>query len=390
VIRVGFISQGSGQTWLGGTHYFQNIINAITSGPGTRLEAVIFCGHQGEHSFGTCPDVPVIRARILDIGTVPFIIRMAVRKIAGHDILLERLLKKHGVSVLSHSGSLGMNSPIPTIGWIADFQHKYYPDFFSRDELEERDRSFRLLCRECSCIILSSQAARSDAERFFPEYAGKYRVLHFVAGTMDLKDLPPFELVREKYQIGTPYFIVPNQFWVHKNHDVILEALKILHDRNQQVIVISTGNTQDRRYPGYFDKIQNKIRDYGISDQFRILGIIPYRELLQLMIHANAVINPSLFEGWSTTVEEAKSLGAPCILSDIPVHREQNPDAGIFFPPHDPGTLAEILRERSRDTRTPGDRVDPDRIMESLHHRMAGFIRQYEQIVTETVASGKK
>lgn len=44
-----------------------------------------------------------------------------------------------------------------------------------------------------------------------------------------------------------------------------------------------------------------------------------------LMKHAIAIINPSLFEGGSTTVEEAKSLLKVIILSGIPVHREQNP-----------------------------------------------------------------
>lgn len=33
-------------------------------------------------------------------------------------------------------------------------------------------------------------------------------------------------------------------------------------------------------------------------------------------------VNPSFYEGWSTTVEEAKSIGVPLLLSDIPVHRE--------------------------------------------------------------------
>ncbi len=45
--------------------------------------------------------------------------------------------------------------------------------------------------------------------------------------------------------------------------------------------------------------------------------------MLVLLAHAVAVINPSRFEGWSSSVEEAKALGKPLIVSDIPVHREQ-------------------------------------------------------------------
>lgn len=58
---------------------------------------------------------------------------------------------------------------------------------------------------------------------------------------------------------------------------------------------------------------------------------------------AVANINPSLFEGWSTTVEEAKAIGKPVALSGILVHREQNPGQARYFPAHDGVAPAEIL-----------------------------------------------
>ena len=46
---------------------------------------------------------------------------------------------------------------------------------------------------------------------------------------------------------------------------------------------------------------------------------------------AVAIVNPSLSEGWSTNVEEARALGVPMVLSDIAVHREQAGDRAVFF-----------------------------------------------------------
>lgn len=71
--------------------------------------------------------------------------------------------------------------------------------------------------------------------------------------------------------------------------------------------------------------------------------VLPYADVLGLMRTAVAVINPSLMEGWSTTVEEAKSLGAPLILSDIPVHREQASTIADFFDAQSPASLAQVL-----------------------------------------------
>ena len=58
---------------------------------------------------------------------------------------------------------------------------------------------------------------------------------------------------------------------------------------------------------------------------------------------AVAVINPSLFEGWSTTVEEAKSIGVPQLLSDLPVHREQSPLLCKYFDPHNSEDVADVI-----------------------------------------------
>ena len=125
-------------------------------------------------------------------------------------------------------------------------------------------------------LIFSSNAAKSDAEKFYPEYAKKYRSLHFAGGTPDLSGLPDFTLLKERYHIKEPYFIVPNQFWAHKNHMVILEALKLLNARRRPVIVIATWNTFDDRQPDYFMVLENKIRDDKLSENFFVTGVIPY------------------------------------------------------------------------------------------------------------------
>jgi glycosyltransferase involved in cell wall biosynthesis len=61
-----------------------------------------------------------------------------------------------------------------------------------------------------------------------------------------------------------------------------------------------------------------------------LLGLIPHEYIPALIRSCAALINPSTFEGWSTTVEEAKSMGTPMILSSLRVHREQSEDA-LFF-----------------------------------------------------------
>jgi glycosyltransferase involved in cell wall biosynthesis len=87
----------------------------------------------------------------------------------------------------------------------------------------------------------------------------------------------------------------------------------------------------------------------GLNSHVTVLGMLEDSDLGRLMCTAAVLIQPSLFEGWSLTLQDAKALGRPIICSDIPLHREQVPDALGFFRPDCPGELAELLAENWED-----------------------------------------
>ena len=102
----------------------------------------------------------------------------------------------------------------------------------------------------------------------------------------------------------------------------------------------------------------------GLDDEFKLLGMIPYPHMVALMRASMAVVNPSLFEGWSTTVEEAKAMGTPMLLSDIPVHREQMGMNACYFSTDSPQSMADAilqckpLDEKARSKRSEKARED--------------------------------
>ena len=88
-----------------------------------------------------------------------------------------------------------------------------------------------------------------------------------------------------------------------------------------------------------------KIEMYGLNDQIKYHGILPYNKIINLLHHSDIIINPSLFEGWSTVVEEAKILNKKILLSNLDVHKEQSPKKGIFFDPKNPRELADKIEK---------------------------------------------
>jgi glycosyltransferase involved in cell wall biosynthesis len=162
-----------------------------------------------------------------------------------------------------------------------------------------------------------------------------------------------------------------------------VEALRILRNSGSCPLVISTGQTEDYRHPDYFSSLQNQVLASGLAERFRFLGLIDFNEAGALMRGAAAVINPSLFEGWSTTVEEAKSLGKRLLLSDIPVHREQAPERGVYFDPTSAETLAELMQAVLRDYSAAEEEIAAQKAQAHLLPRMRSFAKRYEDIVLQ-------
>ena len=119
------------------------------------------------------------------------------------------------------------------------------------------------------------------------------------------------------------------------------------------------------------------------------MGLVDHSDVLLLIRQCIALINPSLFEGWSTTVEECKSIGKRAILSDIEVHKEQNPPLTDYFNPKDARTLAEILKKRWAELSPGPDIKLEEDAKANLHERMSNYANNFVSIIKKSYANRK-
>jgi glycosyltransferase involved in cell wall biosynthesis len=240
---------------------------------------------------------------------------------------------------------------------------------------------FMGICAGSDKVIVSSDCARADLRAFSPTHAHKAELLHFVASPVPLAHAATLPELQQLYSFEGPYFLLPNQFWAHKNHRVVLDALQILKQRNQPFLVLATGSPQDYRNPSFYPSLVRHATNIDVLDCFRILGQIPFDHLAGLMRHAVAFINPSRFEGWSTSVEEAKSMGKQVVLSDIPVHREQAPERGFFFADNVPEALADAMQAAFNGFDIQQDAVMQDEANARFLERQQEFAKAYCDIM---------
>ncbi|MDR3362752.1 MAG: glycosyltransferase family 4 protein [Desulfovibrio sp.] len=370
--------------WTGGLNYFLNLARALQSVSSPRVNIVLL----GNETRPVPPldNYPSISLPCLNkYGFYRFLDKVLRRATEGGGLLAASLAEKN-INLLSHGRPLGEKSPVPALCWIPDFQELYLPEFFTKRELRSRRGSHARTAAQAQGVVLSSRDAWKKFCGLFPEAAGKAYILNFVAYVPPEESLPPATEVMRIYGIGEPYFHVPNQLWAHKNHRRILEALCVLQERGKCPLVISTGQTRDYRALEFFNGLQKAVTSKGLAERFRFLGLVPFSHVAVLMRNSVALVNPSLFEGWSTTVEEAKSLGKKILLSDLAVHREQAPARAEYFAPDDASTLALLMQKTIEEFDPVVERTCMEEATRSLPQRMAAYGRAYEDIVIDVLA----
>lgn len=388
MIRVGFVNVFAVREWLGGLNYLRNLLQAVMGLEGRVIEPVLFKG-TGDGVAAEFSFMQVVSTRLLDRGSAAWALRKLSQRVLHADPLMEKVLAAHGVSMLSHSGDLGKGARIPAIGWVPDLQHRRLPQLFSTGDFALREAQIARSLDACTRMIVSSETAARELAAGSPRHAGAIRVLRFVSGLLHGAPMPDATAVRAKYSIEGPYIHLPNQFWAHKNHKVVIDALGRLKAASFPVTVIATGLMQDPRQPAHADNLMDEVRSKGLGDRFRPLGVVPYQDMLCLMRHSVAVINPSLFEGWSTSVEEAKSMGKAVVLSGIPVHREQAPARGFYFEPADAEDAARAIREAWTAFDPVADEAQVMRAASDLPRRLRDFARGYQEIVLDALEAAR-
>lgn len=345
-IRVAFALIDRRQ-WAGGYHYQLNLFRILRDCRKTGIQPVLFTGQDVSEA-----ELRVFRPLLMNENIVRSAVFDQSRKekklfqalLFGTDSRAEKLYRQNRIDVVFESAAYhGRNFPLPTVAWLPDFQHRLLPDMFGAVAYWKREIGFRAQIATAARIMLSSEAAKEDCETFYPPARGRISVVPFAVKIPQEAIPPNRHTVRIHYNIPEPFIYLPNQFWRHKNHSMVIEALKLLKDQEKSVVVAASGESLDPRHPGLYGQLKSSVRNYGLEKNFLFLGAIPYEHVLSLMQTCLAVVNPSLVEGWSTTVEEAKSLQAPLILSDIAVHREQAGKMALFFNPTSASALAQAL-----------------------------------------------
>lgn len=236
------------------------------------------------------------------------------------------------------------------IGYVPDYQHRHLPNLFSAKEVDLREEISGRLIRSSDAVVMNARAVANDMRKFEGEPLPGLYPLPF-APNLEPEWLQPRLDLLSAYSINSPYFIVCNQFWMHKDHLTAFRALAEIVKRRPSVTLICTGGTTDYRNQGYFRKLEVEAEKLGLGSRLRFVGHIPKRAQIELLKHAVALIQPTLFEGGpgGGSTYEAVALGKRVLITDLAVNREADRGDLRFFPPGDHLALSHLMEAALTD-----------------------------------------
>jgi glycosyltransferase involved in cell wall biosynthesis len=243
-------------------------------------------------------------------------------------------------------------APLPTVFTLVDIQERFYPRFFSPEELYNRDYHYVASTHLADRVLTISEFSKSSIGRFHGVSADKILVAYLCADPRygdshqagdPLADSLPFE----------SYLLFPANRWLHKNHDVLLRALRLLREQGSPANLVITGYDVAGGYP-----VLEKAAQYGVRDLVFTAGYVTVPQMLHLYRRAEMLVFPSLFEGFGMPPVEAMAAGCPVASSNATCLPEICGDGAEYFDPADPAAVARAVTRIRSDSNLRGALIE--------------------------------
>ena len=226
------------------------------------------------------------------------------------------------------------NLNIPTLSSIHDLQHLHYPEYFNFLQTRYRNFSFEETIKKSTIIQASSNFIKKDILTFYKKI-NKKKIKIIQEGVSS-----DFSFKRKKIY-KKKYIFFPAQLWQHKNHLVVLNAIKTLkykHNLKIKIILVGEKFKSSKNIVNFI--LENK--DLKIN----YLGKVNFKKLLKLYENSKFLISPAIYESSSIPILEACKIGVPVICSNSPPNKELGKQLKLnFFKTDSSIDLANLIRK---------------------------------------------
>ncbi len=255
---------------------------------------------------------------------------------------------RRSVDLLYSPRPVFLTEEVPAILTVWDLAHRLYPFFPEVSTTgwtwDERESFYQKATRKAAFVIAGTAVGGDQVCRFYNVDRSRIRVIPFPA-----RRLPTTTKLESVVPAGWPFaqsfLFYPAQFWPHKNHVGLLEALAALKALGEDIGLILTGGDKGNRH-----HVSRLVEEWGLADRVLFAGYVSTESLAALYGAALAVVFPSFFGPDNLPPLEAMACGCPVAVADIEGAREYLSDAALYFDPMKPDDIAQAVISVVRDS----------------------------------------
>lgn len=257
--------------------------------------------------------------------------------------LLNRAAQQDKIELMWFMMPVHQQVDVPYVFTIWDLQHRlqsFFPEVSQNGTFDKRECFYRTVIQQAAYVVVGNQTAKEEVIRFYGMPDDRVKAIEFPTPPFALKKNDDGFDIKKRFAISQAYLFYPAQFWPHKNHVVLVEALKLLHEQHgQDIVLVFTGSDKGNK-----DYIEQLVCEYGLEEYVYFLGFVSIQELKALYKNALALVYSSYFGPNNIPPLEAMALLCPVITADVAGMREQLGDAALYFDPRDSvGIVQHIL-----------------------------------------------
>lgn len=234
---------------------------------------------------------------------------------------------------------------VPTVFSIYDLSLRRYKETHPKERVLFFEHFIKTRLRYARHILTISEFIRQ-------EIISEFKVAPSMVTAVPLAPDPVFTpadkdvvaKVRQKYDLPSSYLLFVSSLEPRKNIDILMDAL--VEAKTDIPLVLVGWNAWGKK--SWFEKIKNK----NFKNKVHLTGHIPDRDLRAVYTGAQALIYPSLYEGFGLPIVEAMACGCPVICSNISSMPEVAKDAAVLIDPRQSSELAQAIEHVVFDTST--------------------------------------
>lgn len=233
---------------------------------------------------------------------------------------------------------------------IHDLIYRHFPQDFPRPDRIVYEQKIRYALKNADQVVAISEHTRRDLLNHFDVQADRIRVIYQAAHPLfrQTPSTDSIQTAKTKYNLPDHYLLYAGAISHRKNALLALQALQTHRHLDIPLVIVGRGKH-------YEQKCRQYVVDHRMQKQVIWLGHIPPDQVPALMKGAEAVIYPSLYEGFGLPVLESILLDIPVITTRESSLPEAGGELAHYVGGRDAGELAQMI-EAVLQTKDSGDR----------------------------------